>query len=65
MDGPLDYHTNWTTFISGKKRFHLYVESKKMIQIYLQNRNKTHRFQKQLMVIKVQRWREDKLGVWD
>ena len=41
MDGPLDYHTNWTTFISGRKRFHLYVESKKMIQIYLQNRNKT------------------------
>ena len=50
MDGPRDYHTKWSK--SDRERhiiwYHLYVESKKMIQMNLFTKQKqTHRPRKQ------------------
>ena len=46
MDGPRDYHTKWSK--TEKDKYHLYVESKKKIQMNLFTKQKqTHRPQKQ------------------
>ena len=41
MDGPRDYHTGWSKSDREREIYdnHLYVESKKVRQIYIQNRN--------------------------
>ena len=47
-------------------RYHLYVESKKMIQMNLFTKQiQTHKHRKQIMVTKGERRRRDKLGAWD
>ena len=50
--------------ISQRQIYHLYVESKKMIQMNLQNGNRRDSENK-LIVTKEERWRKDKPGVWD
>ena len=65
MDGPRDYHTKWSK--TEKDKYHLYVESKKKIQMNLFTKQKqTLRPQKQ--TYGYQRGNvggRDKLGVWD
>ena len=44
---------------------HLYVESKKMIQINLYpNRNKPTDIENKLLILKGERWGRNKFGVW-
>ena len=55
MDGPRDDHTKWSK--PDKERqlswYHLYVESKKMIQwTYIQNRNRPTDIESKLTVTK-------------
>ena len=68
MDGPRDYHTKWSK--SDRERqiwYHLYVESKKMIQMNLFTKLKqTHRLRKQTYGYQREKVvGRDKLGGWD
>ena len=48
MDGPRDYHTKWSKSDKERQRYHLHVESKKVIQRDLCTMQKvTHRHRKQ------------------
>ena len=68
MDGPGDYHTEWSK--SDRERqiwYRFHMESKKMMQMNLFTKQKqTHRHRKQ--TYGYQRGKmggKDKLGVWD
>ena len=68
MDGARDYHTKWSK--SDREIniiwYHLYVKSKKMIQINLFTKQKqTNRHRKQLWLPKGKWVWKDKLGVGD
>ena len=68
MDGPRDYHTEWSK--PDKDKYHmisLYVESKIWHKwTYLWNRNRLTDIENKLMVIKGEgRWGRDKLGFGD
>ena len=70
MDGPRDYHTKWSK--SDRERqisydYHLYLESKNMIQMNLFTKQKlTHRLRKQTYGYQREMvGGRDKLGVWD
>ena len=48
MDGPTDYHSKWSQTKINIIWYHLYVESKNMIQMNLITKQKqTHRHRKQ------------------
>ena len=66
MDGSRDYHTKWSKSKTNITWYHLYVESKKMIQKNLFTKQKqTHRLQKQTYGYGEPWGGRDKLGVWD
>ena len=66
MDGPRDYHTKWSKPKTNIMWYHLYMESKKMIQMKLFTKEKqTHRHRKQTWLLKGKGWGRDKLGVWE
>ena len=69
MNGPRDYHTK-SEVIQTKTNitwYHLYVESKKMLQMNLFTKQKwTHRLWTQTWLSKEKDGRgRDRLGVWD
>ena len=46
--------------------YHLYVESKNIIQMYVQNRNRLTDIENKLVITKGEReWGREKLRVWD
>ena len=51
MDGPRDYHTKRSQ-TKTKFMYHSYVESKKMIEMNLQNRNRLTDIENTLMATK-------------
>ena len=49
MDGLRDYHIKWPSFCQEQVRYHLYVESKKRIQMnFFTKQKQTHRHRKQI-----------------
>ena len=63
MDGPRDYHTKWSKLDKDKiTLYHLYVESKKIIQKTkmncIQNKNRPMNIENKLMGTKGEKERE-------
>ena len=56
MDRPRDYHTKQSESEKDKSQiYHLYVKSKKIIQMNLQNRNRLTDIENKLMITKGKR----------
>ena len=67
MDGPRDYHTEWSQTEKGK--YHMIwlicgILKKRYKWTYLQNRNRVKDVENKLMVTRG-KWGKDKLGDWD
>ena len=68
MDGPRDYHTNWSK--PDKDKYHMILliyelKKKKYKWTHLQNRKRLTNVENKFMVTKGERGGKDKLGVWD
>ena len=62
MNGPWEYHTNWSKSEKGKYYMVTYMYNLKMIQMIMHKTDMENRF----MITKVERdLGKDKLGAWD
>ena len=65
MDLEIIILSEWYKSEKDKSQYHLYVESKKMIQMNLWNRKELTDIEKKLMVFKWGSCGGDRLVVWD